>query len=310
MGARHLGLGFETTYGTAVAPTVFFEVRRESLIDTPNFEEVPSIRTVSTRQMVELNSAIKNDVEMTFDFQTVGYLLKLFFGIAPTTTGAGPFTHTFPPSGGLAADSRIGISGTFEAERVASLNAAWRYAGCKLPGLAIAGSTDGAAVLTASILGKSETTPAPASPTYLDFDLAKPSQLDVLVDAASAGAKSFNLNLAWPLDEPYGLGATTFLKEPDDDGPLSVMGDFVVFFDSITDYTSFATRADVDVQITLDDGTHSLTINLNKCRLTAVGLPTEGRKRLMATFSFLSFFDTVPTENIQCVLVNDVASLA
>lgn len=300
---RHLGIGIESSYGVAVAPTLWLEVRRESVRRIKNTEQIPSIRSVSTRRVVLLNEYYGGDVEFTFDFQTFGMLAYWFFGVAPDTTGSGPHSHTFPPSTGLASDSRIGVSATIECLRASALN--WRYAGAKLVGLSLQGSPQGVCVGTLSVIGKSETMPSAATASYLDFDIAAPKDIDVKFDASSVGPRSFKLNMNWPVDLPFLLGDTAFGVEPDDDGELAVSGDVVSLCDDSTEYDLFAANSEVDVQIELDDGTHSLTANMNKTRLLDGTPPAEGRKRLVQTHPFLSYYDSDATENLQVVVVND-----
>lgn len=308
MGARHFGLKEESVYGTAVVPDVFFEALDVNMDDKFNSEEIKSIRSFSTRQIIELNKLVRGDATVQADYQTISMLLYLLIGDVDTS-GAGPYTHTFPGSTGIPAAGRIGISATLEERRDGTL--AWAHAGCKLVGFGLSVSVDAAMRAALSWVGKStDNTITPvASPTYLDFDIIKPGDVTVKVATISQDAKSFSLNVGFPVDEPYSLGDAAFSVEPGENDVLAVAGSFEVYFVDKVEYDIFTARTDTAIQPSCTNGTESLTINLNKCRLTEVSVPVSGRERLVATFSFVSFFDTIATENFQAVVVNDVVTV-
>ena len=95
MGARHIGVGAETTVGTSVAPTRFFEAIRESIRDVPSFKELAVLRAYSAVQIAELTRLIEGDVEIFGNYDGIGILFKNLIGSVQTTTGS-VNTHTFP----------------------------------------------------------------------------------------------------------------------------------------------------------------------------------------------------------------------
>ena len=308
MGARHFGFKEEGTYGTAVTPDVFVEVLDMNINEEPNFEQIKSIRSFSVRQMIELNSLVTGDCTVQGDYQTIADILYHFYGVAPTTTGAGPYTHTLPPTAGLAATGRVGVSATLEERRDGTL--VWQHAGCKLTGFGASFGVDQSARLALSWVGQAtDNTPSPATASYRDFDVIKPSDCTVNIDGNAQDAMSFSINAGFDVDRPFVLGSTTFGQEPVENDSLSVAGSIEVLFADMTEYDLFKTRADVDVQLSATDGTHSATFNMNKARLTKFGIPVQGKERLKATIEYESFFDAVATENMQAVIVNDVATI-
>ena len=304
MGARHFGLKEEAAYGTAVVPDVFFEALEVNIDDKFNSEEIKSIRSFSTRQIIELSKLVRGEATIQADYQTITHLLYLLLG-GLSTTGAGPYTHTLPPAGGIPAAGRIGVSATLEERRDGTL--AWAHAGCKLVGLGLSVSVDAAMRAALSWVGKTtDNTITPvAAPTYFDFDIIKPSQCTVKVATIAQDAKSFSLNAGFAVDEPFSLGGTTFSVEPGENDVLAVAGSFEVYFVDQVEYNIFKARTDTAIQLSCTNAVESLTINLNKCRLTEASVPVSGRERLVATFNYTSFFDTVATENMQAIVIND-----
>jgi hypothetical protein len=299
--ARHAGVGIESTYGTPVAPTDFFEATTESLATVRNFEDLNTIRSNSVLRVEELNSLIQGDMEMLGNYQDLGLLLKLFFG-SNDVSGVGPYTHTFPAAAGTS--GRAGISGTIEIQRD-STALTWRYAGCKITSLGLSVSLDSSPKVTVGVQAKSEATGTAETPTFPTFDPMLVGDVTVNLDATALDATTFNINAEWPVDQPYKLGSSTFAVEPIDSGPLAVTGDFSVYVPDLTEYAKFDGSTAVDVQLAVTDGAHSLTLNMNTCRLTAVSANLSGRDRLLATYEFRSYYDAVATENIQAILVND-----
>lgn len=304
MGARHFGFKEEVIYGTAVVADVFFELLDVNIDDKPTFEEIKVIRSFATRQIIELTSAVRGDATVMVDYQTIAHLMYLLFG-SLATSGGGPWTHTIPAASGIPAAGRVGVSATLEERRDGAL--AWQHAGAKLVGFGLSVDTGAAMRAALSWIAKStdnSITPV-AAPTYFDFDIIKPSDCTVSVDGSAQDAKSFSLNAGFPVDEPVALGSPVFSVEPAENDVLSVAGSFEVFFVDNTEYDLFTSRADVDISLVCTNGTESLTINLNKCRLTEVAIPISGKERLMGTFNYISYFDSVATENMQVIVIND-----
>ena len=307
--SRHVGVGVESTYGTPVAPTEFTEAVSETLQQVREFENITTIRSNSTRVVNELSNRIEGDIVLTGNFQDIGYLLYSFIGDVDTA-GAGPYNHTFPGSTGTA--GRTGVSSTVEVRRDSDTRT-WRYAGCKTTGFQIAASLGQSPQLTFSFVGKSEATGTAATASYPDFDPMLVTDMSISFDGGSTtvDATDISLNCAWPVDNPYAIGSAAFAKEPIDNDVLAVSGSATVLFEDgeMTEYGYFDGSTDVDVQIIISDGTHSLTVNMNKTRITAAPVNLSGRERLVGTFEWQSFFDTTATENIQIVLTNDDATI-
>jgi len=303
MGARHIGVGEETTWGTAVTPTRFYEALSESVQREKAYDEIATIRSFSTRQIITLNDLVKGDVEILANYDGIGVLFKHLIG-SVDTTGTGPYTHTFPASTGIPSTDRIGLGLTLEFRRDGSL--VWTYAGAKITGLSHSFGTDQASRMTFSFLAKGETTGSTATtPSYSTLLPMAPAQATVKFDGTALTAPSVVLTAENPVDETFVLGSTTLAKEPDRSDVIKVTASVEVLFDSFAQYQKFQDDDDVDVEIVSTNGTESLTYNLNKCRITQATPHMSGRERLKATYEITSFYNSDATENLQIVLVNN-----
>jgi hypothetical protein len=128
-------------------------------------------------------------------------------------------------------------------------------------------------------------------------------------DAGAVDVTTFDITLARPVDEPFLIGDAALGREPRD-GKLAATGSVTMLFETNTQYTKFLNDTNVDIQLVVTNGVESLTLNFNKCRLTAHSKPiTAENSRVLSEIEWTSFFDTTATENAQAVLVNDDATI-
>jgi hypothetical protein len=303
MGTRHFGAGLESAWNTPVAPTVYAEALSETLELQNEMLEIKTIRTISTRKVERAFGVVRGDITCVGNFQELGWLLWMLTGDVDTT-GAGPYVHTYPGSTGFETRNSF----TLELQRD-SAALTWRYAGCVLTKLGLTVSPDEEMRVAAGFVGASEGTGAAGSSSYETLDVILPKHVAVKFDSTTLDATSCNIDIDWPVDEPKVLGSVTLGKQPQDSDTLTISGTVDVIFEDLVEYAKIATDADIDVEIDVTtSGDEDLSIHLNKCRLSAGTPHLDGRNRLVATYAFMSYFDTTATENIQAVLTNDVAS--
>jgi len=309
MGLRHFGVGEETTWGTAVARTKFFEALSESVKYEKEFEPITVIRSPYVRDMTLLNAAVRGDVEILANYDGLELLFKHLIGSTDTTSSGVMVQHTYPASTGRPSAGREGFGLTGEFRRDGSY--VWLYEGMKITGMSHSFGTDQSSRVTFTFLAETESTSSSATAASYDTLLPmRPSEVEVAFDGTTLSAMSCQVNYETPVDEPFLLGSTGLGAEPVQNDVIKVTGNVEVLFDSWTQYNKFSTEADVDVAIVASstDTTHSLTYNMNKCRITQATPPVQGRERLKATYEFESFYDTDATGNFQVVLLTTNAS--
>lgn len=310
MANKYFGLGVETTYGTAVAPTRFLDLISEGIQFEENHDRIDTIRSYSTLQMPLLNGIVKGPAELAANYAGSGILFKYLIGSATTVTGTSN-THTFPATTGIDATDRIGLGLTVCVRRGAAHF--FKYAGCKVIGLTHSMGTDAASRWTWNFLDKSQSYSTTGSDTtsgsYPTMLPVSPSHVSINFDGgASLVARNCQITVENPVDEFYVLGSTTIGAEPDRNGVLKVTGQAEVAFSTTTDYDKFIAGADVDVQIIATNTTQSLTYNMDKCRLLQATPHINARERLLATYQWEAFYNSDATENFQVVLVNGDAT--
>lgn len=304
---QHVGIGAESTYGTAVAPTDFLEgVESADVNLNKEVEEISTIRAHSVRIVNLLNERVAGTVICIGNYQELGLIFKHFWGAA-TTSGAGPFTHTFPGSSGIPDTGRIGKSLTIEIMEASGL--ATRYAGCKVTQIRISADANRSPRIEFTFFGKSAATATPAAFVDPGFNPMVVGDADFIFDGTTLDVTDFDITLSREVDEPFVVGSAAVAKEPRD-GKLAATGTCTLLFTDNTQWTKFLNNTDVDVQLAITDGTRALTLNMNKVRLRNHTKPIEAENsRVRCKIDFVSFFDTTTTENVQAILVNNDATI-
>lgn len=156
-----LGLGEETTPGTAVTVTRFYDFGQESLKqDIERIEYVglrPGVFAVGSQNWVPGRQGVTGDIEIPVMTKGAGLLFKHCMGSVATTT----------PTGGTSTRDHTCTPGTLDGKgltvqvgrpMVASTAQPFTYAGCKVSKWAIKHDTQSQLMLTLTLDGVSETT--------------------------------------------------------------------------------------------------------------------------------------------------------
>lgn len=300
MGLRHVGVGQETTWGTAVAPTKFYEALSEGVELVKERQEIEVIRGYSPRSIITLSQIVRGPVSVLANYHGLGLLLKHLLGSVTESTGATISTYTFPATTGIPSTDRTGLGLTFEMRRDGSL--VWTYAGCKLTKWAQSFAVREISRVNFDIIGKSVTTSS--SPTTASYDTLaplKPSEVNVLFDGVTLSVTSAEVTVENPLDESYILGSTAII-EPDRSAMLKVGGTIDLYTTDFSRYNQFSADSVVDVTVKAVETTYSITYNMDKCLITSAPKVT-GRERLKDSITWQSYYSATATENLQVVLV-------
>jgi hypothetical protein len=154
----YAGFGKETTFGTAVAPTVYVPMMKPAkpklkvpMISVPNTLNYGPLSTVPAIRNTELSAELAGSPE------GIAVALSMLMG-SPTTSGTNPnYTHTYTPAAATAIPS-------FTLETKDGIGV-YRYSGQKLSDLALSHTPDGFLTATLTGMGKDRATQTATSPT-------------------------------------------------------------------------------------------------------------------------------------------------
>ena len=189
-GGGKVGIAFETTMGTYIAPTVFVPVLNESLAYTEEKYYSEQIRQQTIVSDVKSGYYhIEGDVELEVDPSNIVHWLYASRH-AITKTGAGPYEYKFTPSSAGSASTAAGTTTPKTLSiTVVRNNVVFGYTGCTVGSFEFT-VTDGVLTATLSVLGLAEAVQTAPTPTWIAPNLFGADAHHVYL-AASAVAPTF-----------------------------------------------------------------------------------------------------------------------
>jgi hypothetical protein len=260
----YLGIAKEATRGTAVAPTDFIPVMKDSLkpvdivdplYDTGlrgsnvlNYNYIPG----RTRSTVDFGGAVFAD--------TVGYAIAGVLGSVATTGASAPFTHTISLFNSLASGGDVQpISYTltdFYAVDVRS------YPGCQFSDFSLKFNADGMLEYDTKTTGFQSETVSDPTPTFSTV-LPTPVWRGTVFIGGSAvsTAMTGNIDMTRPATPIYGISNTqdpyqVFL------GPLEVTGKITFVMDNDTQLLNFLNNTQPEISLNWQYGAGASTVQI------------------------------------------------
>lgn len=255
-GSGFMGLAFETTPGTYVAPSKFFPILSESLGFMPNNQFRRPIRqTVDQIGMIAGNIDVTGNVTMeALDDVIVYWLYAMRTTIAKS--GTGPFTYTITPVTGVTANRTLSLT-------VVRAGTVFGYVGCVVSKLTLSIQGDHLQAQV-DIVGTNETVQALPTPTWTTNSVPfGPGMWNVQVPTAT---QIFDMDtFSFSIDEAFaaqyrlkntgvnqGRGAQ-FVAAGERTIQLTASRDFI----DRTDYNNFQANVSQSVTITAVNGANS-----------------------------------------------------
>jgi len=240
----YLGIAKEATKGTAVAPTDFIPVAKDSMKPADIID--PLFDTGLRGSNVVNYNYIPGRTRSTFDFggsvfaDTVGYGIAGIMGSVATTGASAPFTHTISlKNSAVAAADDQPISYTLTDFYAAAVRA---YPGCQFSDFSLKFNADGMLeyeTKTTGFLSASAATPTPTFSTILPTPVW---QGTVSIGGSPVStAMTGNIDLTRNVTPVYGIAQTqnpfqVFL------GPLETSGKFTFIMEDNTELTRYLTN--------------------------------------------------------------------
>lgn len=258
--AGQVGWKSEANFGTGVTVDTFMPVLAANLTIDQGYLRSSGIRAGRrTRSAGRLGAkTVGASVEMELPNTSIAALLKHVFG-AVSTTGAGPYTHTFTPGTHLAKSMsvQVGIEDTTGTVRPFTLT------GTKVDSASISCSVGELAKLSTDLTAQDYTTgtaiaTASYSTSLVPFTFIEGS---VTVNgSAVASARSATLSINKGLKTDRHVLGSRLIREQLEQDHFEVMTEITADFDSLTLFDLIAAGTQVDSVLTLSNGTQSLTI--------------------------------------------------
>lgn len=263
-----VGVAFETTQNTYVAPTNFLPLRSETLeLMEDKFYRLNIRATADRTGALQGYKHVEGDVEFEV---TASELLYWMYAsrVSIVKTGAGPYTYTFAPVGvaktstGAGATVRKTLSITAQRSGVV-----FGYVGCSVVQHVFT-VDNGVLVGTFSVIGSDEASQSPPTPTWPTSTPFAPGKVTLEFPDATprADVDTFNLTIndngsaANRLNGQRGAAYITW-------GEREVTATYDMDFDNTTDYNVFKNQTIQVLEILASNNASSdeVSLKLNNC---------------------------------------------
>lgn len=304
-----IGWVSESTYGTIATPTKFAPFLTEAIVNDGGTRLVSNgIR--AGRRMPHTHKrggkTIGGPVTMEFGNTDVAVLLKHLFG-AVSTSGVGPYTHTYTP-GALNDDSltvQVGRADTGGTVRART------FSGCKAPSWTLNCEAGSLASLEVEFSAQDEdgaTALAAASYTsgWAPFSFVDGS---ITKGGAAVAVDSWSISGTNTLRTDRFKVGSDLITEQLDNGMRELTISAVMDFEDLTVYNNFLDDDNLTLVCTLDNGTQSFVVTA-KGYLTGSSPTTDGPEVLKQPLEFVAESSTSDADALTAELTNSESSAA
>lgn len=308
--AAQVGLKTESTWGTAVAVDRFTPLISESMTEKIERLEsagiAPGARVLRSGQWAAGNVEVSGDLGFELYQQGMGLWFRHMFG-AVSTSGAGPYVHTFTP-GDMADDHftlQIGkpdVAGTVQP---------FTFSGCKVTEWELAAKAGELVTLGVSVVGKDLATGTSlATASYgtgsgLPFSFAHAS---VTVGGSAAYVKEITLKGSNGLAvDRRGIGSA-YIKEPLEAELRAYEGEMVCEFESLTQMNLFRNGTENALVLTIDAGSAAKCVITTNVRYDGSTPEVQGRGVTELKVPFKCLGPSTDAGAITAVLTNSDAT--
>lgn len=316
----HVGIGKETTWGTAVAASDYIKFASEGLT-----EEIEQVLSEAQRGIFEEGESfeglhsISGDVSFDVYPNVLGHLLRAAFG-APVTTqpdAAGNptvYQHVFTPVQSNFSNVCALPPYTFEVNR--DLEQAFQYAGAVVNDLTFSFGTDNKIMQgTAAIIAKTLALITKTTPSFESTNPFLWNQATItLAGTTNADIQTLQFGVNNSLEGRATLNTTKEISRILRNGRRSFPVSFTFDLKDMTEFNRFRNQEEIAAKIELTGGVisgsenYKLTVDLPKLRYTAFPINVGGAESITAQVEGTAKYDNATANAMKITLVNSVAS--
>lgn len=308
--AAQLGVKAETTYGTFVTPTRFYPIISESIKEEIDRMEsdatVPGARLLNSAQWAAGNVSISGDIQTELYQAGMGALMKAAFG-AVSTTGAGPYIHTFTP-GDLDDDS---LSIQVGRPDIAGTTQPFSLAGCKVTDWELSVDAGGLVTLTTSVVAQSLVTATALATASYGTGAATPftfKHASATIAGSSAAIKKLSVKCSNGLDSDRRFIGDPLIAQPLEADRRTYEGTIDLEFESLTHMNRYRNATEVALVVTITAGASaSLVITMN-VRFDGSTPEVDGRGIVQLSSPFTCIASTTDASGFTAVLTSSDAT--
>ena len=294
----------ESTYGTAVTPTISNRVTSVSLGRSQERERTTHLSQSDAAFAVATFDAFEQaggSIEMPLFYKGMGQLFKAAIGGTPVTTGSGPYTHAFEPTTVLPSLTMSFQRGTGSVET---------FEGVMVTSMTI--SCEAGAEASASFEVIAETASARTTaitPSFGDGAQVFHHQAGTMdFDGSSYTVRSFEFTIDNKLERVNNLGSKlTGQPQISDVREVTITATLDLSDNDL--YNAQLSGVQSDVTLTFTAGADSMTFLLRNAKIIDYSDDVTSFGRIERTVSFMGLADVaVPETAFKFTMVNDAAN--
>ena len=294
----------ESTYGTAVTPTISNRVTSVSLGRSQERERTTHLSQSDAAFAVATFDAFEQaggSIEMPLFYKGMGQLFKAAIGGTPVTTGSGPYTHAFEPTTVLPSLTMSFQRGTGSVET---------FEGVMVTSMTI--SCEAGAEASASFEVIAETASARTTaitPSFGDGAQVFHHQAGTLsYNSNTYTVRSFEFTIDNKLERVNNLGSKlTGQPQISDVREVTITATLDLSDNNL--YNSQLAGDQSDVSLTFTAGADSMTFLLRNAKIIDYSDDVTSFGRIERTVSFMGLADVaVPATAFKFTMVNDAAN--
>lgn len=259
-----IGIGAETTYGTAVAPTKFLQFDEESIKLDQKYLPKPTIYGVGVTRRVKSRKSVGGGLKLALAYTGFELLHKHIMG-AVATTGAGPYTHTFTRAAALPTGLTLHVNRDAASVGVGT---AFNYEGCQVNKATwSAGREENFLSLALEFVGEDCSNGNIATPSFATFDGITWDTIACELQSTAFPCQSFEVTLDNNLAaDRFKLGQLTRIGLGRA-GASTVSGKFTLEFQDLVVFNYWKNLTEVDLKFTATSGTKVFRIQILAAQL-------------------------------------------
>ena len=287
--AGHIGIGKETTWGTAVAASAYLEAFSEGLI--PTIDRFPTKNIIG--RLYEPDDAagltrVAGDIVLAANPEIMGYLLNGALGVQSGAEVLSGFLYTSEFTFNTSDDSTTCPVPAYTYEVFRDVTSAQQIAGGAITALQISGQVNQDLRIAASIIGKSSTHIAPTSPSYVGSPV-EPFMFNTcsisIGGAANANLESFTLNIDNRMSGKGTLNNTALIAKIRRDDGQGVRFSGTLEFENITEYQKFEAQTEQAMSVSFTKaGSFQVVMDMPRVVYETYQIGMAGRERIVAAF--------------------------
>jgi len=242
-------------------------------------------------------------IVVPLDINNIGFWLKLVYG-APSTTGAGPYTHVFTSGGTSPVTACIEIG-------YPNVPAYFMNTGIKGDSIQFGVTRTGKPIATIQVIGQDEakdTSATDATPNELAYTRFNAFEGSIKRNGtALSNVVSADMTYSNQLEAVETLRADALI-EGVDLGMGKLNGSITSRFAATTLYDDAVAATALDILLLFDNATQSLTIEAQSALLPVAKRPVSGPGGVEVTQNFQGALDSGEGEMMEVTLVNSTAT--